>query len=68
MVIVANCNSHKYKRLTSKTSKNMTDYELEKYCNTHPYCDCNCMKCEAFAANHRYHMGYEDDDDDDDWE
>ena len=29
----------------------MDDYELEKYCDAHPYCDCNCMKCPGFAAS-----------------
>lgn len=44
----------------------MTDYELEKYCNTHPYCDCNCMKCPAFAANRRHELGLDEDYYDDD--
>ena len=32
----------------------MNDFELERYCNAHPDCDCMCMKCAAFYANYRY--------------
>ena len=29
----------------------MDDYELEKYCDAHPYCGCNRMKCPGVAAS-----------------
>lgn len=37
-----------------------TDYELERFCDTHA-CDYSCMSCPAFIALHRYELGYEDD-------
>ena len=36
----------------------MSDYELEKFCESQPDCGCNCMKCPAFAAHQRYINGY----------
>lgn len=36
----------------------MSDYELEKFCESNPDCGCKCMKCPAFAANQRYNNGY----------
>ena len=46
----------------------LTDEQLERICESSPNCGCNCIKCEAFAANWRYHNGYDDDDDsDEDW-
>lgn len=44
----------------------MDDFELEGFCERNPHCGCNCLKCEAFAANYRYNNGYDDFDDDDD--
>lgn len=44
----------------------LSDIELERICERSPDCGCNCMKCPAFAANMRYHDGYNDDEDDDD--
>ncbi len=38
----------------------LTDEQLERICER-SVCSCNCIKCEAFAANWRYHNGYEDD-------
>lgn len=35
----------------------MSDYELEKICEQHPECDCNCMKCPFFAAYQRTELG-----------
>ena len=35
----------------------MSDYELEKFCESQPDCGCNCMKCPAFAAHQRYING-----------
>jgi len=42
----------------------LSDEQLERICERSPECGCNCIKCEAFAANWRYHNGYDDDDDD----
>lgn len=41
----------------------MTDYELERYCDRHPLCDCNCMRCPGFAAYWREELGWDDEDD-----
>ena len=41
------------------TFRPMSDYELEKFCESNPDCGCKCMKCPAFAANQRYNNGYE---------
>lgn len=47
----------------------LDDFQLERICDRSPDCGCNCMKCEAFAANQRFHNGdHEDDDDDDDYQ
>lgn len=27
----------------------MEEYELDRYCEAHPNCGCNCMKCVAFG-------------------
>jgi len=35
----------------------MTDYELDRYCERHPECNCNCMKCPAFAQHQREELG-----------
>jgi len=44
----------------------LTDEQLERICERSPECGCNCMKCEAMAANRRWHNGdYEDDEYDD---
>ena len=45
----------------------LTDEQLERICErSEKFCGLNCIKCEAFAANMRYHNGeYEDDDCDD---
>lgn len=45
----------------------LTDEQLELICERSG-CDCECIKCPAFAANRRYHFGYEEEDDDDYWE
>ena len=34
----------------------LNDFELERICERSPDCGCDCMKCEAFAANMRYHQ------------
>ena len=41
----------------------LTDEQLERICErSEKFCGFNCMKCDAFAANMRYHNGdYEDD-------
>lgn len=44
-----------------------SDYELERFCDTHA-CDCSCMSCPAFIALHRYELGYEDDEEDEEEE
>ena len=33
----------------------ISDSELEKICERSPECGCNCMQCEAFAANRKWH-------------
>ena len=33
----------------------MSDYELEKFCESNIDCGYRCMKCYAFAANQIYH-------------
>lgn len=43
------------------------DFELERICDrSADFCGCNCMACEAFAANKRYHDGYNEEDDEGD--
>lgn len=44
----------------------LNDEQLERICESSPNCGCNCLKCEAFAANYRYNNGYDDSDDEDD--
>ena len=44
----------------------MNELELENYCNHHKYCDCNCMKCPAFAAYQRHQLGLDENDDESD--
>lgn len=46
----------------------LDDFQLERICDRSPDCGCNCMKCEAFAANQRFHNGDHDDEDDDDYD
>lgn len=42
----------------------LTDEQLDRICERSPECGCNCGKCEAMAANMRYHNGcYEDEED-----
>lgn len=41
----------------------MTEYELDRYCAAHPYCDCNCVKCPAFAEYQREQLGRNEEDD-----
>lgn len=44
----------------------LDDFQLEAICErSEGLCGCNCIKCEAFAANQRYHNGDYDDCDDD---
>ena len=46
----------------------LDDFQLERICYSSLYCGCNCIRCEAFAANQRFHNGdHEDEDDDDDY-
>ena len=41
----------------------LTDEQLERICERSPECGCNSVKCEAFAANMRFHNGdYMEDD------
>ena len=42
----------------------LTDAQLERICDASPDCGCDCMHCEAFAANYRYNNGYTEDDED----
>lgn len=42
----------------------LTDFQLDAICERSPHCGCDCRRCEAFAANQRYHNGYDDDEDD----
>ena len=45
----------------------LDDAQLEMICDRSAgLCGYNCIKCEAFAANRRYHDGYRDFDDEDD--
>lgn len=44
----------------------LDDFQLERICDHYPDCGCNCIRCEAFAANQRFHNGDHDDEDDDD--
>lgn len=44
----------------------LTDAQLDKICESSPNCGCDCIKCEAFAANWRYNNGYDDNDDGED--
>ena len=46
----------------------LTDAQLDAICNrSGDFCGLNCIKCEAFAANMRYHHGdYEEYDEEDD--
>lgn len=32
-----------------KNKTDMTDYELEKLCESQTECGCKCMRCELFA-------------------
>ena len=44
----------------------LDDFQLERICDrSADFCGLNCAKCEAFAANMRYHEGYTSDDEDD---
>lgn len=48
----------------------LDDFQLEQICNrSADFCGLNCAKCEAFAANMRYHGDIADDDDEpDSWD
>lgn len=36
----------------------LTDEQLERICErSEKFCGLNCMKCDAYAANIRYHNG-----------
>ena len=39
------------------TFRPMSDYELEKFCESNPDCGCNGMRCRAFAAHERESNG-----------
>lgn len=41
----------------------MNEYELDRFCERNPHCDCNCIKCQAFAMYQRHELGYDDEDD-----
>lgn len=43
---------------TLQNDKVMTEYELDKYCDAHKNCDCNCMKCFIFKEYMREELGY----------
>lgn len=34
----------------------LSDSQLEQICERSPECGCDCMRCQAFAANMRYHQ------------
>jgi len=36
----------------------LSDSELDKICERSQDCGCDCIRCEAFAANVRYHNGF----------
>lgn len=40
----------------------MTDYELERFCERNPMCDCYCLKCPAFISNQRNRLGLDEND------
>lgn len=43
----------------------LSDEQLERICErSERFCGLNCIKCQAFAANMRYHNGDYDNDDD----
>lgn len=45
----------------------LDDFQLAKICErSGDFCGCQCISCEAFAANQRYHNGDYDTDDDED--
>ena len=46
----------------------MTELELESFCDRHPNCDFNCIKCVGFAAYQREELGYNDNNEEDDEE
>lgn len=31
----------------------MTEMELDKFCDEHPLCDCECMHCPAFEKYYK---------------
>lgn len=33
----------------------LNDSQLDRLCENSPDCGCDCMRCEAFEANQRYH-------------
>ena len=40
----------------------MTELELETFCDRHPNCDRNCIKCVGFAAYQREELGFNEND------
>ena len=42
----------------------MDEYQLDKFCERHPECDCNCMRCPAFAQHQREELGLDENDED----
>lgn len=47
----------------------LSDYEFERICERSELtCGHNCMTCEAFQANQRYHNWDEEEDEDEDWD
>ena len=41
----------------------LTDEQLDRICErSEGLCGCDCIRCEAFAANWRYNNGYDDED------
>ena len=46
----------------------LDDFQLERICYRSQDCGRKCIRCEAFAANQRFHNGdHEDEYDDDDY-
>lgn len=35
----------------------LSDFQLDEICERSVDCGCDCIRCEAFAANMRYHEG-----------
>lgn len=42
----------------------MDEFELERFCERNPQCDCRCMRCAAFALYQRHELGLDEYNDD----